>query len=1469
MQKTFRIFISSTFNDFKTERNILHKEILPEVKKYCRTKGFTLQAIDLRWGINNEAQKDQKTLPMCLTEVANCKAYPHPNFIIFLGSRYGWIPLPYMIEKLEFEEILKNTDKAKELNEWYFLDENQIPSSYILKSRTGKFEDFEIWEKKENELREILQNASKNLTYDKSKKYITSATHYEFEEILKGDDNNQYIISIIRDIKDKGINEKDVINFRNEVKNKVAKYNQITHQAKEVKRKDGSIVYEIVNKEKFVQDIKTALVKNIDKGISYIKQDNKNIDHENFKNSKIDIFFGRKNSLDMINNYINSEEQTPFYIYSDSGMGKSALMAMAISNQEKQNNQSKIIYRFVGASADSLYKRDLLVSIIDEVTEQNYIYETQEYEFDEQIRRILERSQKRETIIFIDALDQIKIHDDLKWLPKVLGKNLKVVLSVLKDENFKEDSIYYDILSDRYGTTNSLDLSRDSLRNNADEIFGTILAKYNRTLTQTQMNLVKDKFYNANCSPLYAYIISQELRNIRSQQSIDIADDIPGAINEFVDNLIKIYHHNEIFVRKILSLIVFSKYGISENEIFGILSEDLQDEVEFQKAILNDFHEPIKAPNPLRNDRDELVLPASLWSSLSNKLEPFFIKTQKDGEILINFFHRQFKQSISKLYEAYKIKTHERILNYFNEFEQQEKLWNERYPSLRALSEIFYHLYYSKSEKLDEYLNNLEFIGSIYDHGKENDFREILDILDEKKYWVIKSFYREKDYLIKSVVNEKFKPHMALFQVAYEDGVDSPLNKGANDLIGKNKINFRWLKRENIDYKFSRSGLINVLLNENNSSNIMFVDKDTFITYNGPMIVFWSLQDFNITNTIIQNNVCKTVIRLSDGNLLSYRQGSSTFLVFDKKGSIKINKDIEKDINFIFEIDTDMIVLQLYSRMQIYNRQEDKFLEIQNDYNMIKKIKYNLYVIFYDSLNRIVKKYYKIAIVDKNLNIIKELDITEEYYSVTKIFDDELIIFTTKGDILLLNLIDYKITKIDVSELQELEYAKIIRYDNERIVLDAKLNNSTNHILAEIHENKVNKKIECVNIIPLKNGNYIVQDDKTMLFLDSKYKKIKKYNVPYKNTQLSLEMKNGNVAILIDENKVCILDGNGEYLNQIDNIDNVLSLKDFEEFLVIVDEKYIKFFDPNSVLQNKISYNGDNKFFGSDIYYVSKLKNKKVFLQLCNGEILLFNNRLKLKIKEDNVVYVKSLLETFSENIIIKHFDTISFINTTKVSARILETDQKTNGIISIKGHRFLSYRKDGLINLYDHNGEKLKTIKAHLNSIELVKQLKNKNFVSCTKYVGKIWDQNFELLHTLEMEKGNNDFYYNDIEVIDNYIWKKCSDYACICNFEGKIVKLLEYEKSIQTITHRKTNKKYIYCNNYIYTPSGKVSKSQNLQDYKIEENIEFSDGIITLPNKDEFLFIHDYDNIKIIRQDGNKMLMCFGPYLSYFTVS
>jgi hypothetical protein len=60
--KTFRLFISSTFSDFNEERRLLQTYVFPKVKDYCSGKGYTFQPIDLRWGVSNEAQLDQKTL---------------------------------------------------------------------------------------------------------------------------------------------------------------------------------------------------------------------------------------------------------------------------------------------------------------------------------------------------------------------------------------------------------------------------------------------------------------------------------------------------------------------------------------------------------------------------------------------------------------------------------------------------------------------------------------------------------------------------------------------------------------------------------------------------------------------------------------------------------------------------------------------------------------------------------------------------------------------------------------------------------------------------------------------------------------------------------------------------------------------------------------------------------------------------------------------------------------------------------------------------------------------------------------------------------------------------------------------------------------------------------------------------------------------------------------------------------------
>jgi hypothetical protein len=184
--KTFRLFVSSTFDDFRKEREILQAVVFPMIKEHCAEIEYIFQPIDLRWGINNEAQLNQKTLELCLNEVRSCKTFPHPNFLIMIGDRYGWVPLPYKIEKSEFERLLQFMDQQeKELVEsWYQEDLNELPASYILKERDGGNASHEVWSPIEKALLTSLQQAATKagLNENQIRKYVVSATEAEVTE---------------------------------------------------------------------------------------------------------------------------------------------------------------------------------------------------------------------------------------------------------------------------------------------------------------------------------------------------------------------------------------------------------------------------------------------------------------------------------------------------------------------------------------------------------------------------------------------------------------------------------------------------------------------------------------------------------------------------------------------------------------------------------------------------------------------------------------------------------------------------------------------------------------------------------------------------------------------------------------------------------------------------------------------------------------------------------------------------------------------------------------------------------------------------------------------------------------------------------------------------------------------------------------------------------------------------------------
>ncbi len=139
LRPLIRLFVSSTFSDLTEERNALQERVWPELERFCQVQGFQFQAIDLRWGVSSEAGLDHRTMQICLDELRRAQEIsPQPNFLILLGDRYGWRPLPEQISGQEYGALLivcENERERQTLQTWYRLDENSVCVLHLLRSR--------------------------------------------------------------------------------------------------------------------------------------------------------------------------------------------------------------------------------------------------------------------------------------------------------------------------------------------------------------------------------------------------------------------------------------------------------------------------------------------------------------------------------------------------------------------------------------------------------------------------------------------------------------------------------------------------------------------------------------------------------------------------------------------------------------------------------------------------------------------------------------------------------------------------------------------------------------------------------------------------------------------------------------------------------------------------------------------------------------------------------------------------------------------------------------------------------------------------------------------------------------------------------------------------------------------------------------------------------------------------------------
>jgi len=672
--------------------------------------------MDLRWGISEKAVHEQRIIEICLKEIKHCQQVsPKPNFILLMGDRYGWKPLPSHIPWKQFEDIrrwLKEFDIEKEckilLEEWYKIDENSMTEIYVLQPRTGKYKEWDIWKSIEGKIRRILSDAKKGLGWSEETEndYFKSATEHEIiEGVLNPPegmpDIEEHIFCFFRkitNIKDlRKEQKKDYIDLDDKGNHDLIAYEQLMQLKQKLRKRLPNNIYdyEIKCKEegittdhlsKLCEDVEKSLSKVILKELNTLKEmselDREIENHTKFGKERASFFTGRTSIIEKILDYIKGNCTYPLVIHGQPGSGKTSLLARVTQLIPQSIPEAVLITRFIGITPDSSTDRRLLESII---THQNQVLNKKEdfsipNDFDDLVKvfkkSLTSITKDKPLVIILDALNQLLDTDDsqnLNWLPVKLPKNIKLIVSTISGRKLN-------ILRKKIPENCFLELKQMQ-----SEAAKKLLEKwmkaqkpFPRTLTPQQRKIIYQKL-EKNRLPLYLKLVLEKVRMWKSytkQEEISLSSTAPAIIRALLTQLEM--EHGQKLVSHSLAYIATTRNGLAEDELLDILSED--------KEVFTEFKDRAHHDQP-EKDR----LPVVVWSRFFFDLEPYMAEHSADNKILINFFHSQFGEVVKETYLVEQFK--EKILDNISVYFANKPLFldeSQQILNLRKLSELPY-----------------------------------------------------------------------------------------------------------------------------------------------------------------------------------------------------------------------------------------------------------------------------------------------------------------------------------------------------------------------------------------------------------------------------------------------------------------------------------------------------------------------------------------------------------------------------------------------------------------------------------------------------------------------------------------------------------------------------------------------------------------------------------------------------------
>ncbi len=770
---TFRVFVSSTFRDFAVERSVLQERVWPRLRELCLRHGARFQAIDLRWGVSEDAAQDQRAMAICLEEIRRCQQVtPRPNFVVLLGNRYGWRPPPATIPQAEFEAIgehIPDPDARALTDQWYSLDANSVPPECCLRGR-GEM-PHEEWLAIEERLHRVLLDGARmaGLSGEAMVKFERSATEQEIiAGALEADLRNAF--AYYRDVEGlpedqsaaefidlhDGVPDAEATALLHDLRERLQRHLPPEHQHTVAARWDGNGLSD-EHVDGFCQqvhdDLARVILEEIEKLEAVDELEQEVRAHAEFGADRRRHFTGRREIIARVLDYVEHSGAHPLIIHGRSGSGKSALMAQVLGELPRD---ATVIARFIGATPASTQLHSLLRGLCEQIHREFGFAALGEQWPEEQRSDPRSEGERppenpyevpddpgelagafehflgllpegRRLVILLDALDQLSPESNahaLHWLPRELPANVRIVASAVEDEGPAGQCCR----SARSRLHDQALVGLPELTPDESEaILDVWLAEAGRTLQPEQRADVLGKLRACpEGHALFLRLAFEEARRWRSFDGLPAGADaqpglsagVAGVIADLLTRLEAPANHGRVLVERALGYLQTARNGLAEDELLQVLSSD--DEV------MADFRE--RSPfSP-----QVAQMPPVVWSRLFFDLRPYLTERAADGTSLLSLYHRQVGAAVEARYLGDRRKrsaVHRRLSRYFggdlDRIDQPSCLAGEggvRVPNRRKLSELPWQLARSGQwARLRRELTDLEFIEAACRAGEAHD----------------------------------------------------------------------------------------------------------------------------------------------------------------------------------------------------------------------------------------------------------------------------------------------------------------------------------------------------------------------------------------------------------------------------------------------------------------------------------------------------------------------------------------------------------------------------------------------------------------------------------------------------------------------------------------------------------------------------------------------------------------------------